>query len=92
MSVLGGFYGWRRSLKLFFAALIFGAVWSVIKLVHYGNARERFDYLFQYLKSVLREKGRKSYRVKNSREKSYTIPFTMAILMAYVSWMLGGVC
>lgn len=92
LSVLGGFYGWNQSLKLFCIALLYGALWSVIKLMIYHNVKERFIYFIQYL-SVLWSTGKRvAYRTESSDEKRYTIPFTVTILMAYGTCLLGGVC
>lgn len=93
ISVLAGVYGWRVSLQVFVLALFYGAVWSIGKLIIYRNAWERFCYFFQYLERIMSVKKCMPYRTERERDKSYTIPFTVVILMAYVTLFVrkGGV-
>jgi len=92
MSVLGGFYGWKISLKVFLLALLYGSVWSVVKFIVHRNMKERFLYFFQYVQFIFLTKKRISYRNNDVMEKSYTIPFCVTILWAYCSLVWGGVC
>nr|WP_297939300.1 prepilin peptidase [uncultured Lachnoclostridium sp.] len=92
MSVLGGFYGWKISLKVFLLALLYGSVWSVVKFIVHRNMKERFLYFFQYVQFIFLTKKRISYRNNDAMEKSYTIPFCVTILWAYCSLVWGGVC
>lgn len=92
LSVVGGFYGWKISLKFFLLALLYGGVWSVVKFIVHRNVRERFLYFFQYVQLIFLTKKRIPYRNNDKVEKSYTIPFCVTILLAYCSCIWGGVC
>lgn len=92
LSVIGGFYGWKISLKFFLLALLYGGVWSVVKFIVHRNVRERFLYFFQYVQLIFLTKKRIPYRNNDKVEKSYTIPFCVTILLAYCSCVWGGVC
>jgi Flp pilus assembly protein protease CpaA len=85
ISVLGSIYGWKVSLKIFVLSLFYGAVWSVVKLIIYRNGKVRFCYFFQYLKQIMREKKCLPYRTGQETDKSYTIPFTVVILISYAT-------
>lgn len=88
LSVLGGFIGGKDSLQVFIWALFIGAIWSILKLVYCRNVRERLEYFYQYICYFLQNYSRIPYRTTNANEKSYTIHFSFAILLAYVGYYL----
>ncbi len=92
LSVIGGVYGWKYSLMCFFIALLVGSMWSIGKLILYRNGRERFLYIPQYLRTIIYTKRRISYREFSTVDKTATIPFCIAIVLAYGFCLLGGMC
>lgn len=92
LSILGGFHGWKFSLKVFLIALVYGGIWSIFKLTAHHNWRERFLYFYEYLNEILYIKKRISYRQVSNVDKRSSIPFCIAIALAYGSCVLGGVC
>jgi Flp pilus assembly protein protease CpaA len=88
LSVIGGFYNWSVCLKIFLIALLYGAVWSFLKIVLYGNIKERFLYFLQFCFKCLTKRKRLSYR--DGLNKRDTIPFCVPILLAYLSFLAGG--
>lgn len=88
LSVLGGFIGGKDSLQVFVWALFIGAVWSLLKMLCYGNLRTRFCYFFHYIYCLITNHSRIPYREKGTNQKSYTIQFSFAVLLAYIGYYL----
>lgn len=88
LSVLGGAYGWKASIYILLLALCFGGVWSIIKIIYNHNLRERFLYFWTYINNILILKERVPYLVKGSYEHSYTIHFSIMILLAFIFYHL----
>lgn len=88
LSVIGGFVGGRNSIQIFIWALFIGAVWSLLKMLRYGNLRTRFSYFFHYIYCLITNHSRIPYREKGTNQKSYTIQFSFAILLAYIGYYL----
>lgn len=86
LSVLGGFYGWKACIDILVLAIFFGGVWSMIKIVYNHNLRERLLYFWTYMNTILIRKERVPYLVKGSYEGSYTIHFSVMILLALISY------
>ncbi|MBR3771007.1 MAG: prepilin peptidase [Clostridium sp.] len=88
ISMIGGFYGWRFSLYVFALAMLYGAVWSVYKLYRYRNFKERLAILIQYLNTLMVLRRRIPYLKADSSRDSYTIPYSVVILFAFITKLL----
>lgn len=88
LSMIGGFYGWKVSMCILLLALLYGAVWSVCKMLLEQNGKDRFLYLISYLRVLMLTKKRILYREKGSTDKSYLISFSVVIFIAFVSWSI----
>lgn len=86
LSVIGGFCGWKISMYILLLALFYGAVWSCYKIMHYKNGKDRILYFMKYLAILMLIKKRIPYRESGSSDKSYTISFSVLILIAFISW------
>lgn len=88
ISVLSGFYGWRLGLRIFAISIVYGAVWSMFKLYRHRNLAERLAYLRDYFNSIIILKKRIPYLRWDSSSNSYTIPFSVVILLAAITQCL----
>lgn len=88
ISVLSGFCGWRLGLRIFAISVVYGAAWSVYKLYRYRNVAERLAYLSNYLNSIIILKKRIPYLKGDSSSNSYTIPYSVVILLAFITQRL----
>lgn len=54
MAVTGAFFTIRENLKCIVIAILLGGVIALIKLLFYKNLRQRFQYMFTYMRNVVR--------------------------------------
>lgn len=92
-SVLGSFLGWGIVVRIGAISFVYGAIWSIVKLVYYRNAKQRLKYLMQYISTSLLLRKRTPYLIRGEQSKYYTVHFSVIILWAYLTYILleGGV-
>lgn len=89
-SVVGGFLGYNKVIRIILLAFIIGAVLSTFQLARFHNFGYRLQYLANYFHTLLRE--RKMMPYYNSKEDGHkvVIPFTVAITVSVLIMSLMG--
>lgn len=92
LSVLGGFIGWKGCFVILMLSIGYSAIWSLVKMLYYNNLKDRFLYFSHYVYCLLHHYSRMPYRQKELVHCSYTIQFSVAIFIAFVSYLIwkGG--
>lgn len=92
LSVISGFYGWRYGLYVFLDSLIYGVLWSVLLLYKNRNLGKRLAYLKDYLSTIIVLRKRIRYLGDDSQRGSYTIPYSVVILLAFITRLCLLLC
>ncbi|MFA9463503.1 MAG: prepilin peptidase [Velocimicrobium sp.] len=88
LAVLGIFYGYDTIPVFIPSAFVFGAILSILQLIHSGNLNVRLQYFYCYIsKYVTTKKIIKYYNVDREGRKS-VIHFSIAILLAHIFFLL----
>ncbi len=78
---LGSALGPARILKCIFGAFVFGAVISLIRMIHCGMAEERLRFFGTYVRECLRSGGIAPYR-KPGMDRPENIHFTLPVFLS----------
>ena len=103
LAVVGSYLGIKGGIISFVFAFIFGAIFSLVKMLHFHNIKERIYYFVSYMTDVVLKGQWKLYDVKctdvlndeTSGQKSFYIPknkihFAFPVLLGVISY-IGGV-
>lgn len=88
LSVVGGFAGPEAGFRCILYSFLCGAVLSAAVLALNGDIRERFQYLFSYMKQYGTDGERRAYRKPGKRRPEH-IHFSVAVLMGVLLWAGG---
>lgn len=82
LSVIGSIVGVSQILRIILTAVCIGGVLSIIKMLRYRNARQRFLRLWHYIAVCRRERKFQPYYDLAEEGEEGVIPFTIAISLA----------
>lgn len=87
-SVISGILGIRFIIQLIIASFLMGAVFSVFRMIQFRIFLYRLNVLFQYIHIAITEKKIRRYYDSKTDGKQCIIPFTTAVLSAFVILIL----
>ena len=86
LSMIGSFLGAEELLPIFLLSFGAGAVLSAVRLIQYGNALSRFQYLFSYLSDYIRTGRLKPYITAD--DQNARICFAVPVLAGLVLYLI----
>ncbi|MBQ4537285.1 MAG: prepilin peptidase [Lachnospiraceae bacterium] len=90
LSICGGYFSGNQVFLFLFFSLLVAAIFSIIKLLNEGSAKERFGYLGEYLYQVARTGNWYLYVEDFKEMHSGTLCFSGPVLISVLMHM-GGV-
>ena len=79
LAVAGSYVGVPGVFFVLFFSLLIGSFFSMIKMIRYHNAKERFRYLFSYIKKVLLTGRAEPYYNRKTMGEEAVIPYGVAV-------------
>lgn len=83
-SIISSFYNFKFCLFVMTVALVIGAVFSIIKMIHKRNFLDRFRYFSEYVKKVMNGNRPCAYYDRDTCGDDGIIPFTICISAAVI--------
>lgn len=86
-SIISSYYDFKFCFRVMIVSLLFGAVFSVVKMIRRKNFICRFRYFSKYMKNLAAGRKPVPYYDLNTNGDEGVIPFTICISMAFIICM-----
>lgn len=89
-SIISSYYDFKFCFRVMLLSLLFGAVFSVVKMIQRKNFICRFRYFSKYIKNLTAGKRPAPYYDLDKNGDEGVIPFTICISIAFIICMRGS--